>query len=152
MRHITIVSTTNTNGPDNFAPYVILTIDEAEVVKRIGLTEKLMGRRRKNAVRPTNLAFWSDDVVTIDWVTDLPPKWLSKVEVRKLERDGVIFTRKVIDPDSLIHRMARVEVSMSVFWDVTFGVECLAKHSDERYESNTIFYSNLKEAIAKEKK
>lgn len=145
--HITIVSSTVTGGLENHSPFVVMKVDRDAITKRIEMVEKLTSRRRKNASRPACVSFWSDDVVEIEWLTDLPHKWLSKAQTKKLDNPGVLFTKKVLCPELATLHMARVEVVMSVFWDMSFGVECIAKHTDERYESNTIFYSDLRKAL-----
>lgn len=142
MSYTTIVMTTETDAHENLIPYVTLTIDDEKIGERIRLVEKLTSKGRRVVVKPVSVSFWSDAVVWIEWHTKLPSKWLGAREMRRLEKQGVLYTDKAIDFDNPINDFARVEAVMSVFWDEILTVESLDKQGFH-YEGRVVFFREL---------
>lgn len=137
-KHLYAVMPTSTNGMDNHVPYVVAKIDIDASLKRIEDVKAMTGEGGAASV-----SFWSDKVMEIEWLEELPSKWLDDMALDLLDRTGLVYTQRS-PPDDWDGKLARVEASMSVFWDHTFGVRCEDRYADGVwYEGAVISYEGF---------
>lgn len=135
---VTILMTTDSTEGENMIPFVAIVADLPRLQQRIDFVRSIHKRDAPMETRAACLNFWSDEVVYVEWLSDLSSelrKIIGKKKTARLESGERVIVKDDLTND-LANDAARIEACMVEFWDVCFGVSGYSKYSGARYEGS----------------